>query len=436
MLISYPEGFSLGWRGATARLLDLAEGLASLGWNVTMLSSRSVGQHDQSAQEQCFPGRVIRTPFTGAYPRWIDTSPKLRRLYRGTWKIFGERHYYERLALGWAERTEEWFPRNWNLPSPDVVWAICTSNLNGIVAGRKLAKVFDCPLVLEFQDPPSSKGNRLHTALLAVFRQVLRNSNGVVTTSCSYAQHLVDTHQISSAAVLPLHLSFSQMSSERVLRKQEEPLIFLHAGSLRTDCGRNARSLVAAFAQLLRTRPECQGQIRLRLLGGGDGAQQARRLAEASGIGTSVEVVPEVPLEKAEEAMDLADVLVVIKYADPLFDMQIPGKLFQYLAKVKPILGIMPPATEAAQILAASGLGLVSSNADVEGIAGNLRRIWEARNNFETLIEPDLDYIAQFSRERMANRCHEFLLRVVDQGAQRRVADGSGHVIAIRDIAS
>jgi hypothetical protein len=118
--------------------------------------------------------------------------------------------------------------------------------------------------------------------------------------------------------------------------------------------------------------------------------------------------------------MDAADALVVIKYADPRFDMQIPGKLFQYLPRGKPILGIMRPSTEAAEILRRSGVGLVAANNDIDRIAGHVLQIWRNRGQLHRMCKPDAVYIEQFSRRRMAQRCHSLLLQTLQSGRNRR----------------
>jgi glycosyltransferase involved in cell wall biosynthesis len=420
LLITYPEAFALGWRGATSRLMDLAHGLVPLGWDISMLSASDWISLDQSAQEAVFPGKVIRTPFTGDYPGWIDRHRRLRRLYRGLWKLRGTRCYHEKLSLGWASRVVQWVQKNGPLAAPDLIWGICTSNTNGIVAGGALADHFRCPLVLEFQDPPSNEASCVYPQLAARIRRVIRESSAVVTTTRSYAQHLVDTYHLDGKPVVPLHLAFAGEVQPVKPGNAKADFTLLHAGSLKTGDGRNARSLVSALHRLATIHPVCRGQIRLRLLGGGEGAEEAYRLAHRYELTGAVECLDEVPAAQAEQAMDEADALVVIKYADPSFDMQIPGKLFQYLPRGKPVLGIMRPSTEAAEILRRAGNGVVAANNDVDGIAEHVFQMWCNRGQLHKICKPDVSYIEQFSRRQMAQRCHDLLMETVQRERRRR----------------
>jgi hypothetical protein len=94
--------------------------------------------------------------------------------------------------------------------------------------------------------------------------------------------------------------------------------------------------------------------------------------------------------------MDRAHVLVAIKFDDPQYDMQIPGKIFQYLPRGKPILGLMRE-TEAAFILRESGLGIVRANSDIPGIAAALLELWEHRSTLADRFQPNQEFIKSFS---------------------------------------
>ena len=158
VLIVNPDAFSMGWRGATPRVMDIARGLIDYGWDVSMLAKRLPLSVDLSSLEIAFPGRILRTPFTGAYVPWMDTHDWLRRANRGLWKLRGRANYDRAFNFGWATRTARWARTQWRAERPDVIWAISSSNLAGVTAGRYLSRISARPLVTELQDPPLYPG--------------------------------------------------------------------------------------------------------------------------------------------------------------------------------------------------------------------------------------------------------------------------------------
>jgi len=419
MLMVLPDAFRSGWRGATSRVLDVANGLSERGWRVSLLTARKRRPSDHRAQDSAFPGEVIRTPFTGAYPSWVEASERLSRMWRGLWLLRGQEWYHRQFGLGWGLRVGPWAQRNWAGPKPDLVWGIYIHNLSGIVGGQRLAEQFSCPLVIELQDPPGSPGRAtLHEALRPHFHECLEKADRVITVTRAYADYLTTEWGLPPAKVEAIYLSFPGEARPLSSRPVGDGFVLLHAGSLRTAPGRNALSLVRALALAFERNPGCRGGVRLRLLGGGVGADHAVALARSLGIPEAVEARPEVPHEQALAEMDRSDVLVVIKHSEPRYDMQIPGKLFEYLGRGKPILGVMRE-TEAAEILRRSGLGRVVGNDDVEAIARHILEMWEARHDLGALFVPDLAYISGFSVAAMANKADQLAREALAAHAER-----------------
>lgn len=417
VLIVRPEAFRFGWRGAATRILDAATAIESLDWSLAMLTSSPVTSRPPQSPEAAFPGEFFSTPFTGDYPAAIDRRPKLRRLYRGLWKLRGATYYHWRLATGWATRVRTWLESNWPDERPSCVWAIGSQDLNSLIGARFIAEHFAAPLVLDLNDPPtSSQMGRLHPCLDGEFEKCLKASAAVITTTQSYADHLVAKHNLPADRVRPIYLSYPDDAAAAAGNgtRSHSGLTLLHAGTLHSGTGRNARSLVESIAAFIAKNPQARGQIRLRLLGGGIGADEAQRLAVQLGLNDAVQALPPVSFREVQTEMSQADALVVIKFADSAHDMQIPGKLFQYLPQRKPILGIMGPHTEAAELLRESGLGLIAGNDDVPRIAGWLDRLWQTRGASAGQVTPNESFIRRFSRSAAQEQFVEVLSGVVD----------------------
>ncbi len=406
LIVVNAEGFSYGWRGATPRLFALARQLGARGWRVTMLSARDWGTGSQSAQEAAFPGSVIRTPFTGRYPKLLDRGPRLRRLWRGLWKVRGQRFYAERLASGWADRFRAWIEDEVPFSAtPTCVWSVCTSSLNNMIAGAALAEKVRCPHFVEFQDPPHAPTAGLRDIVDAV----LRAASGVVTVTEAFRRSVMVDYGILAKRTQTAYLSFSGECRPLPKALPDGDFRILHAGTLHTGERRNARSLVEGYARFLAGCPAARRDSMVELVGAGDGLHEAAEVAARLGILGNVHTEPEVSPDRISERMNSAAVLVVIKYADSEHDVQIPGKLFKCLGAGRPILGVMPRRTEAAAILERSGVGIAVDNEDVAGIADALARLYGSRADLSQLLEQDRDYVNGFSEERIWQGVDEFL---------------------------
>lgn len=414
VLIVYPEAFDLGWCGATARLIDISIMFSKEAWEVRMLSANHwYISKDQRPQERLFMGTVLRTPFTGGYPWLFDQNRDLRRIFRIYWKIRGKEYYRKILSLGWAKQTINWVGKAWSYPNPTLIWSVCTSNINGIVAGRELARYFGCPYIIEFQDPPSGYSADTDSLL----KDCIRCSNGVVTTTASYALHLRQSFELKEKKVITLYLSFKENVNETVLPFSDNKVIFLHAGTLFADqMRRSAHDFLYGMKEAIKLRPDIKQKILFRLLAAGPGEAASMQLAKSLRISECVQYVHQVPLDKLAQETRQSNVLLVIKYPQSSFDMQIPGKLFQYLGARKPILGIMNPNCEAANILKQSGLGHIVAPGEINAVARYIIDAVDNTEQFMSKYKSNEEFIKQFELTSMARNGMNFVNDILLQG--------------------
>ncbi|HBO45362.1 MAG TPA: hypothetical protein DD670_15815, partial [Planctomycetaceae bacterium] len=337
-----------------------------------------------------------------------------RRANRGLWKLRGKAHYSRMLQFGWPIRTAMWTRRAWPRDTfPDVIWAISSSNLMGVFAGRYLSKIYQRPFVMELHDPPLYPDDAGPPSVVRRgFSRCVRQSAAIVTTTHSYARYLSQAYKLPDEHVVPIYLSYRGDIQTPLPKRATDRFVFLHAGSLTTSRGKNARTLLEALAVLFKKRPSCQPHIRLRLLGGGEGTAEFRTLAAQLHVSDALECLDEVPREQFRAELDAADVLLVIKYVEQKYDMQIPGKLFEYLGTGKPILGLMRRTTEGAEILQRSGLGTVPEFGQVEALSQSMLELWDNRERLHAVYRADQDYVRQFSSDAMVDRVDLLLNRL------------------------
>lgn len=148
-------------------------------------------------------------------------------------------------------------------------------------------------------------------------------------------------------------------------------------------------------------------------------------LARQLKVPWAVELIQQLSHQECLDEFDRAHVLVVIKFDDPDYDRQIPGKVFQYLGRGKPLLGIMRD-TEAAQVLRLSGLGWVFEHSNIAGTAAALIDLWKSRGAIHSKFTPNGDYIRQFALSAMAeNFDRELSAHVLRQPKPTAEANGA-----------
>jgi len=403
LLLIVASPFGMGWRGGTARLMYFGSGLAQHGWEATLISA----ERDErlanviEGPEKAFPGRVVRTPF-GATPEW------LRR--RFLWRA--ERSWSDNLCalgLGWPRRLHGWYRQAPDLPKPDVVLGVSTGGLVDIIAAQRIARLADCPLVVEFRDPCPPHRAQTTAFERRALAHCLASASIVLTTTQALADRITVEHPCCQGKAVAVHHFFDERIPKMAQPTDGQGMRLLHTGSLPSERQGGFLSLIKGLGRFLELTPRARGRVCLELLGAGD--DQPRICADRAAE-DAVRYLPEVPQHEALHAMDTATVLVVIKVPDPAYDLQIPGKTFQYLGRGRPILGIMREC-EAADIIRQSGLGVVAPPNDPEAVARILSHYWEHRSELGELFRPNWDYINQFSHTAAMARIHGLLEEAV-----------------------
>jgi len=112
------------------------------------------------------------------------------------------------------------------------------------------------------------------------------------------------------------------------------------------------------------------------------------RAAAKLGVSDCVDVLPAIPRKQILRHERAADILLLLRWANPADDGIIPGKLFEYIGARRPILSIGSTTGEAAEIVRAGNFGIV--NNDPLAIARQLR-VWVETKRQNNGRLPDLD---------------------------------------------
>jgi glycosyltransferase involved in cell wall biosynthesis len=245
-----------------------------------------------------------------------------------------------------------------------------------------LKQLTGTPLVIDFRDPwLANPSPRLHSKTMRhvepfLERHVIMAADHIVANTAELRQNFLDRYpHLSHQAVTAIPNGFERYIP---LNDQPEgPLTFTHAGALYFS--RNPRFLLQAVLHLLETNSIPQEEIRLVLLGGIDGSiddSELYRILEHPLMRDVVQILPRVPYQEAVRYQLNSHVLFLIQ---PDFPLQIPRKLYEYIAFQKPILGITNVGGATANIIKENNLGIVVENrsSDVESAIKQFYSQWK-----------------------------------------------------------
>ena len=293
----------------------------------------------------------------------------------------------------WKERLARWVRANVFLPDGRVGWvpfatwngrrllahgaydAILTTGPphSTHLAGALLQRLTGTPWVADFRDPWTDINyyhELPHTGLArrldaALERLVLRQAQAVTTVSPTWRDLLQGKRgRGDEAGVTVVQNGFDEEDvSPGVAGPSTDAFEVTHVGSLYAS--RNPEVLWTALYRL-RERGDVP-KLRLRLVGSVDpnvkAALQSRDLLDITTM------VPYVPHATAVDYMRQAGLLLLSIEDFPAADGMITGKIYEYLASGRPVLGIGPPEGDAAALLESTDGGTLFGRQDVQGIA-------------------------------------------------------------------
>jgi colanic acid biosynthesis glycosyl transferase WcaI len=353
-----PETTPTGRRAA-----DLAEALAERGHQVTVITGRP--NH---------PATVAR-PFCRNVPDFERTAEGYRvarvPVYRS-----GDATALKRLvnyatfmlAAAWAGVRRS---------RPDAIIAV--SPLPTGLAALLVHWWHRCPLVFDLQDiwPDSARAVGVMNEGLAVRllcrleRLLYRCSDRVVVISEGFRRYLIELG-VPSERIVVIHNGvdtqrFSQARAEKRIRRAE-PLrgryIVGYIGNLGLAQGLDtlleaARKLASELVAFL-------------LIGEGVDKPRLQALVYAAGL-TNVRFLRGVPRRRVPALLAACDALLVILREDPLFQITIPSKLYEYMAAGKPV--VCSVAGETAALVAEAGCGVAVHPGDGSALAEGVLRL-------------------------------------------------------------
>lgn len=401
------------------RVLKFVKYLPSFDWNpvVVTVQDGAYPARDPSLEDEVPPAaQVVRTaswdPYQ-LYARLTGRSPD-EAVVQGS---------VEGREATWTETLARWIRANVFLPDARVGWVpfavirgrhvLREQEVDAIVttgpphsthlAGAILQWMSGTPWIADFRDPwtdinyyqelPHTRWAQRLDSLLD--RMVLRRAQAVTTVSPGWRDLLAaKVENRPRGAFHVVHNGYDEADVDRDPSAVDEDVFALtHVGSLYAS--RNPTGLWQALRQL--RDEDAIPNLRIRLVGMVD--PNVREALQAHGLAGIAEHVSYVPHDEAVEYMQRAGLLLLSIETFPAATGMLTGKLYEYLASGRPVLGVGPASGDAADLLDKTDGGQLFARTDVDGMAESIRRHYDAWDDGTPESGAPTDRISPYRRQ-------------------------------------
>lgn len=281
--------------------------------------------------------------------------------------------------IGWLPLAVRQGVKIINTRKTDVIYAT-GSPWTSLIIGVILKKMTGKPLVMDFRDPwVANPGFLIRSRFIRFIESVMEKkvvffADKIITNTHELKQNfLVRFPWLDNKRISAIPNGFESYMENQ--KHNTEKLTFTHAGSLYFS--RNPKWLLQAALNLTQKKKIQKQELRIVFLGGISIADpELEKLLDHPDLKDVTEILPRLPYDDAIKYQAESDVLFLIQ---PDFPLQVPRKLYEYMAFLKPVLGITNPEGATARIIRENNLGLVASNqtSEIESALENLYERWK-----------------------------------------------------------
>jgi len=344
---------------------------------------------------------------------------------------------------GWMETIGQWIRANFFLPDARVGWVpfavwrgrrlLSEHRIDAVLTtgpphsthlgGAILQALTGVPWVADFRDPwtdinyyhelPHTRWARRLDAALE--RLVLRRARAVTTVSPSWRELLSRKARRDASAFTVVQNGFDPDDiAPGQGAASPDAFDLTHVGSLYAS--RNPTALWKALRRL--GDDGAVPALRIRLVGTVD--PNVKRSLRAHDLLDRTEIVPYVPHDEAVEYMRRAGLLLLSIEDFPAADGMMTGKIYEYLAAGRPVVGVGPPTGDAAALLDTTEGGRLFGREDASGLARYIRGQYEAWAEGTPRSGADPEALRPYRRRTQANQIASVLGNVAGASPRRR----------------
>ena len=285
---------------------------------------------------------------------------------------------------------------------------------------RKLARKTGLPWIADFRDPWTKIFYFKHLSMTKctqrwherMEKRVLDEATCVVAVSPLVQQEFQAMTQ-TPVELITNGFDEGDFASEKCLEANggpEQPFIITHTGLFAADG--NPTVLWEVLSEKCSKSEEFRKTLKINLIGKTD--EQIINAITEAGLAENLNNLGYQPHARAIEEQRRASLLILPLRKEPEYKAVLPGKLFEYLASWRPVLGIGQPDGAMSMILNSTKTGLVLNWEDKKSIARYVDMCWEKHLAGELTVE-NAD-ISQFTRRNLTRRMAQLFDRVTRNG--------------------
>ena len=271
---------------------------------------------------------------------------------------------------------------------------------------RKVAKQTGIKWIADFRDPWTKIFYFKHLSMTKATekwhkkmeKKVLDNASTVVAVSPLVQQEFMAMTQTPVELITNGfdECDFSGEKCAEAYGSPESDFTITHTGLFAADG--NPTTLWSVLAEKCGRDEAFRKHLKIRLVGKTD--EQIISAIESAGLREHLADMGYQPHSEAVAAQRSASLLILPLRKEPEYKAVLPGKLFEYLASWRPVLGIGQPDGAMSMILNKTKTGVVLDWEDRSSISRFIDLCWERHLKGELAVE-DAD-ISQFTRKNLA----------------------------------
>lgn len=273
--------------------------------------------------------------------------------------------------------------------------------------GQALHRRLQIPWIPDFRDPWTKMYYLKHLPLTACTRKRLYSMEQAVLDEATDILTVTPLVQEDYAARTSTHVSMIPNGYDPDDFDQEAVpdghFNLVHTGLLASDG--NPETLWTVLSEMCEEDSEFRKQLRIRLIGKVDGEVLAS--LEKASLAENVVNVGYLDHRAAVREQLSATLLLLPLRNDPDYRPILPGKLFEYLASRRPILGIGQEDGAMARVVAEEEAGTVLDWGEKARIKAYLGQMWELYRNEG--IKPCTGQITRFTRASLTHSLAQLL---------------------------
>ncbi len=380
------------------RTLKFVKYLGEFGWEPVVLTVRpedaSYPGLDPALSEEVPTGIVVRrTRARDPYAAYAKMLGKTKEETVGV-------AFIDEQEASWKQRLAKWVRANLFIPDARVGWvpyavragrALIEAGKidllfstgpphSGHLIARRLYRRYGIPWVADFRDPWTDISYYRELPLTAparrldagLERSVLQEATTVLTVSPSL-QKLLSSKTTRPVTVIPN--GYDEPDFDEAVPVRRDRFVLAHVGNLAAS--QNPEVLWRVLGRLLAAGE--LPQLCLRFTGNVDAL--CRRSLQEAGLGAATEFVPYVPHREAIRYMKEAALLLLCINRVPDSEGIVTGKVFEYIASGRPVIGVGNPDGDAAALLQHTQAGRMFDWDDETGVEAYVREAyggWQA----------------------------------------------------------